>query len=163
MPGPTAAPIVLTADEREVLEDWACRPGGARSLARRSRIVLACAEGGTNGQVAARVGVSARTVATWRRRFATARLAGLSDEPRAGRPRSLSGSKIREVVTRTLEEAPPAGATRWTSRSMARASGLSQSTVSRMWRALGIRPQPVEARTIGLSRPSQIRGPENNQ
>jgi len=127
-----------------VLEGWVRRPKTAQALATRSRIVLACAAGGTNGQVAERVGVSLATVAKWRNRFAADRLEGLSDDPRPGRPRTVSDEKVHEVITRTLEEKLRGGDTHWSSRSMARASGLSQSTVSRMWRAFGLKPHLVE-------------------
>jgi len=136
--------IELSDEERTVLEGWVRRPKTAQALATRSRIVLACAAGGTNGQVAERVGVSLATVAKWRNRFAADRLEGLSDDPRPGRPRTVSDEKVHEVITRTLEEKPRGGDTHWSSRSMARASGLSQSTVSRMWRAFGLKPHLVE-------------------
>lgn len=100
-------------------------------------IVLACAGGGTNAQIAADLGVARGTVAKWPGRFLTGGLDGLADEPRPGAPRKVSDAQVEEVITRTLEEAPPNGDTHWTSRSMAKASGLSQSTVSRMWRAFG--------------------------
>jgi len=144
MPGPRAVQIELSDEERTVLEGWVRRPKTAQALATRSRIVLACAAGGTNGQVAERVGVSLATVAKWRNRFAADRLEGLSDDPRPGRPRTVSDEKVHEVITRTLEEKPRGGDTHWSSRSMARASGLSQSTVSRMWRAFGLKPHLVE-------------------
>jgi len=144
MPGPRAAQIELSDEERTVLEGWVRRPKTAQALATRSRIVLACAAGGTNGQVAERVGVSLATVAKWRNRFAADRLEGLSDDPRPGRPRTVSDEKVHEVITRTLEEKLRGGDTHWSSRSMARASGLSQSTVSRMWRAFGLKPHLVE-------------------
>ncbi|MBL7494698.1 IS630 family transposase, partial [Frankia sp. CNm7] len=144
MPGPSAVPIELSVEEREVLEGWVRRRKTSQALAQRSRIVLACAGGATNAQVAAELGVSRNTVATWRNRFAVDRLEGLSDEPRPGRPRTVSDVKVHEVITKTLEETPPNGDTQWSTRSMARTSGLSQSTVSRMWRAFGLKPHLVE-------------------
>ncbi|OAA19601.1 Homeodomain-like domain-containing protein [Frankia sp. EI5c] len=140
MPGPRAVTIMLSAAEREVLTRWERSPKTAQALALRARIVLACAGGGTNGQVAAAAGVSVATVAKWRNRFAAHRLGGLSDEARPGRPRTVSEAQVREVITKTLEQAPPDGDTHWSSRSMAAASGLSQSTVSRIWRAFDLEP-----------------------
>ncbi|OAA22293.1 transposase [Frankia sp. EI5c] len=148
MPGPNAVSIELTAAERDVLRGWAregAREGASsQSLAMRSRIVLACAEGATNAQVAADLGVSRGMVAKWRNRFAADRLDGLSDEPRPGRPRLVTDAQVEELIARTLEGDPPDGATHWTTRSMAKASGLSQSTVSRMWRAFGLKPHLAE-------------------
>src|ERR1019366_4429299 len=105
-------PIVLTADERHTLEQWARRPKTAQRLARRSRIVLACAEGLSNGGVAARVEVSGNSVCKWRERFRVRRVPGLTDEPRPGAPRKATDDRIVEVITRTLE-GPPAHATQW--------------------------------------------------
>jgi transposase len=144
MPGPSAVPIVLSDEERGVLTGWARPRKTAQALATRSRIVLACAAGDTNAQVAADLGVSRGTVATWRNRFAVDRLEGLSDEPRPGRPRTVDDAKVEDVITRTLETTPPNGDTHWSTRSMAKATGLSQSTVSRMWRAFGLKPHLVE-------------------
>ncbi|AEH09853.1 putative transposase [Candidatus Protofrankia datiscae] len=144
MPGPSADPIELSSAERAVLEGWARRRKTAQALALRSRIVLACADGGTNSGVAAELGITRGTVAKWRERFAVDRLEGLSDEARPGAPRKVTDAQVEAVIARTLEEKPPNGDTHWTSRSMARASGLSQSTVSRMWRAFGLKPHLVE-------------------
>jgi transposase len=135
---------VLTAGEREQLGRWARRRRTAAGLAARSRIVLACAAGENNSQIARRLGVTRPTVAKWRGRFAAGRLEGLLDEPRPGRPRTLSDERIEEVIVRTLEAAPPDGGTHWSTRRMAAASGLSQSTVSRVWRAFGLQPHRVE-------------------
>ena len=144
MPGPLPVPIVLTEEERRVLEGWERRPTTSQALATRSRIVLACASERTNGQVATAVGVSVATVVKWRGRFAKDRLEGLVDEPRPGRPRTVSDDQVYEVVTKTLEATPPNGDSHWSTRSMAKATGLSQSTVSRMWRAFGLKPHLVE-------------------
>jgi len=135
---------VLTAGEREQLERWARRRRTAAGLAARSRIVLACAAAENNSQIARRLEVARPTVAKWRGRFAVGRLEGLLDEPRRGRPRTLSDERIEEVIVRTLEAAPPDGGTHWSTRRMAAASGLSQSTVSRVWRAFGLQPHRVE-------------------
>src|SRR5512143_2861955 len=118
MPGPRASPVELSSAEREVLEGWARRRKTAQALAVRSRIVLACADGGTNTGVAEQLGISRGTVAKWRRRFLTDRLEGLSDEPRPGAPRRITDAQVEAVIARTLEEAPPNGDTHWTSRSM---------------------------------------------
>ncbi|SBW24396.1 hypothetical protein FDG2_4136 [Candidatus Protofrankia californiensis] len=118
------------------------------ALALRSRIVLACSDGGSNTQVAEDLGVARATVAKWRGRFVVDRLDGLVDEPRPGAPRKVSDAQVEAVIARTLEERPPNGDTHWTSRSMAKASGLSQSTVSRMWWAFGLKPHLVETRKL---------------
>ena len=135
---------MLTAGEREQLGRWARRRRTAAGLAARSRIVLACAAGANNSLIARRLGVARPTVAKWRGRFAAGRLEGLFDEPRPGRPRTLSDERIEEVIVRTLEEEAPEGGTHWSTRRMAAASGLSQSTVSRVWRAFGLQPHRVE-------------------
>jgi len=125
MPGPLPVPIVLTVQERRVLESGERRPKTSQALATRSRIVLACASERTNGQVASVVGVSVATVVTWRGRFAKDRLEGLVDEPRPGRPRTVSDEQVHEVITKTLEAAPSSGDTHRSTRSMAKATGLS--------------------------------------
>ena len=100
-------PLLLTDDERRVLAQWARRPTTAQRVARRSQIVLACAEGRTNRAVAAQLGVSSNCVCTWRERFRVRRLAGLNDEPRPGVPRTVTDDRVVEVITRTLEAPPP--------------------------------------------------------
>ena len=109
MPGPRAVPIELSDEERRVLESWVRRPKTSQALATRSRIVLGCASERTNGQVATAVGVSVATVVKWRGRFAKDRLEGLVDEPRPGRPRTVSDDQVHEVITRTLETTPSNG------------------------------------------------------
>ena len=141
--GRRAVEVVLSAEEREVLERWARRPKSAQSLALRCRIVLGAAAGEANKSMAARLGCSEATVSKWRRRFAERRLEGLADEPRPGPPRTVSDELVEEVVVRTLEGAP-SDATHWSTRSMAAAVGLSQSTVVRIWRAFGLKPHLVE-------------------
>jgi transposase len=143
-PGRPTAEVILTHDERETLERWARRPKSAQSLALRCRIVLLCAEGVINGKVAARLGASAATVGKWRRRFAELRLEGLQDEPRPGVPRTVSDEDVERVVVKTLEETPQ-DATHWSTRSMARATGMSRSTVGRIWQAFGLKPHLTES------------------
>lgn len=135
--------LVLTDDERQTLRTWAGRPKSTQRLAQRARIVLTCAEGLDNQRVAAKLGVCSATVGTWRRRFVERRLDGLSDEPRSGAPRKLSDADVERVITRTLETTP-AAATHWSTRSMAKAAGMSQTAVSRIWRAFGLKPHRGE-------------------
>jgi len=135
--------ITLTDDERQTLERWAQRPRSSQALALRCRIVLACAQGMSNVEAGAHLGVHPVTVAKWRGRFATRRLEGLSDEPRPGVPRSITDTQVEQVITKTLEEIP-AAATHWSTRSMAQATGMSQTAVSRIWRAFGLKPHLVE-------------------
>jgi transposase len=143
MPSPKLDPLVLSDEELAVLTGWARRRKTAQALALRSRIVLRCAEGGTIGQVAEKVGVSRNMVSKWRSRFLAGRLAGLSDEPRPGRPRVITDEQVERVMTKTLREMPRQDA-RWSTRSMAEATGMSQSAVSRIWRAFGLKPHAVE-------------------
>jgi transposase len=139
MPSPVAVRVVLTDAEREQLQAWARRPKSAQALALRSRIVLAASEGLGNTQVAQRLGVKRDTVRKWRDRFAASGLDGLLDEPRPGRPRTVSDEQVEAVITRTLESTP-ANATHWSTRSLAAELGLSQSAVSRIWRAFALQP-----------------------
>jgi transposase len=131
--------LELAADEREQLVLWSRRAKSAQSLALRSRIVLACADGLDNKQVAARFGVVPATVSKWRRRFVDKRLDGLLDEPRPGGPRSISDEQIEAVIVATLERAPK-DATHWSRASMAAESGLSRSTIGRIWREFRLKP-----------------------
>ena len=110
----------------------------------RSQIVLACAAGGTIGSVAAELGVSRDMVSKWRGRFLRDRLEGLTDEPRPGRPRTIGDEQVELVITRTLEERGPGEDTHWSTRSMAAATGMSQTAVSRIWRAFGLKPHLAE-------------------
>ena len=142
--GRPKAELVLSSEERETLERWARRPTSAQALAQRCRIVLACAEGLTNQQVAAAEGVNQVTVGKWRARFAARRLDGLHDEPRPGAPRTITEADVERVITKTLEEAPR-DATHWSTRSLAAQVGLSQSAVSRIWRAFGLKPHQLES------------------
>jgi transposase len=144
MPSPKLAPLELTDDERRALEGWVRRRKTAQVLALRSRIILDCADGRSNQSVAAGLGVSRDTVAKWRSRFLRSRLEGLTDEPRPGRPRTVSDEKVERVITAALEQAPPGGDTHWSTRSMARSAGVSQSTVSRIWRTFGLKPHVIQ-------------------
>jgi len=134
----------LTDDEREALERWTRRPTTAQALAQRARVILACASGRTNTRVARELRLTKQTVGKWRSRFVAARLDGLLDEPRPGAPRRISDAQVEQMVTLTLE-ATPREATHWSTRAMATRCGLSQSTVSRIWRAFGLQPHRTEA------------------
>src|SRR3954468_8232709 len=139
MPSPFAVPIELTAEERAQLEAWERRRTSAQALALRSRIVLAAAEGPNNTEIARELGIAVSSVRKWRNRFAEHRLDGLSDEPRPGQPRKITDDKVEEVIVKTLETTPK-DATHWSTRSMAREVGLTQSAVLRIWRAFGLQP-----------------------
>ncbi|HEX5247718.1 MAG TPA: IS630 family transposase [Gaiellaceae bacterium] len=138
------AEVVLTVEEREVLERWARRPKSAQALALRCWIVLAAADGRASKEIAAELGCNHNTVSRWRGRFARRRLDGLHDEPRPGKPRSISDADVERVIVKTLEEQPK-DATHWSTRSMAAATGMSQSAVSRIWRAFGLKPHRSES------------------
>jgi transposase len=144
MPGRRAVELVLTDAERTELESLASRRSTAQGLALRARIVLACADGSRNQEVAAGLGACKHTVGKWRRRFSERRVDGLRDEARPGAPRTVDDERIEALVTATLESVPK-DATHWSSRGMARASGLSVSTVQRVWRAFGLQPHRQEA------------------
>jgi transposase len=138
--GRPKAPLVLTEEERQTLQRWSRRSKTAQALALRCKIVLACADGATNQAVADQLGIWPQTVAKWRGRFVRERLEGLTDEPRPGRPRTITDAQVEQVITKTLEEPPPRQDTHWSTRSMARATGMSQTAVSRIWRAFGLKP-----------------------
>lgn len=143
MPSPKAVEIALSDAEREQLESWARRRKSAQALAQRSRIVLAAATGKPNTEIAAELGVGRPMVTKWRSRFAEGRLDALVDEARPGRPRTISDAQVEEVIIKTLESTPK-DATHWSTRSMAGEVGLSQSAVSRIWRAFGLQPHRSE-------------------
>lgn len=141
--------LMLSSDERHRLNALAHRSRSAPELARRARIILACAEDRPTMAIARRLHVSPTTVCKWKTRFLHDRLDGLYDEPRPGAPRTLGDEQIEAVIVRTLEETPR-GATHWSLRGMAKASGLSRSTVNRIWRAFGL--QPHRSKTFKLSK-----------
>ena len=146
--GRPKTPLMLTADEREHLVSMAHRSRSAPQLARRARLVLACASGLANTAVARQVRETPGTVSKWRGRFVADRFAGLLDEPRPGAPRQVTDAQVEQVVVRTLE-ATPRAATHWSTRGMAQASGLSRMTISRIWHAFGL--QPHRSETFKLS------------
>ena len=136
-------PLALDGAERETLEQWTRRPKTAQALALRARIVLACADGRSNTAVAAELRVCVDTVGKWRSRFLEQRLDGLLDQPRSARPRMIDDADVERVIALTLETTPK-DATHWSTRSMARRSGLSHTTVSRIWRAFALQPHRTE-------------------
>jgi transposase len=137
--GRPKAPLVVTDVERRELESLARRARSAPVVARRARVVLACATGADNRRVAQRLRLARTTVGVWRQRFVTRGVAGLFDEPRPGAPRRITDAQVEAVVVRTLESTPR-GATHWSTRDMARATGLSAMSISRIWRAFGLQP-----------------------
>jgi transposase len=155
MPNNMATPIELTDQERAQLEAWARRRSSAQALAQRSRIVLLAAEGRKNVEIARELGVHRPMVTKWRNRFADQRLDGLVDEPRPGRPRTITDEQVEEVIVKTLETTPT-DATHWSTRSMAAEVGLSREAVGRIWRAFGLQPHRRES--WKLSRDPQFVG-----
>lgn len=144
MARPHAVAIQLTDADREVLLDWIRRRKTAQALALRARIVLACAEpAATNTAIAAELGLSLMTVSKWRRRFAQHGLAGLDDAPRSGAPRTILDAQVEAVITTTLECVPD-NATHWSTRALAAHLGMSQTTISRIWRAFALAPHRTE-------------------
>ena len=141
--GRPVTPMSVTADERETLERWARRPKTAQAMAQRARLILACADGRSNTAVAHTLGVTRPTGGKWRARFLVKRLDGLLDEPRPGAPRRITDADVERVLTLTLESTPR-DATHWSTRSLARACGLSQTAVCRIWRAFALQPHRTE-------------------
>lgn len=134
--GPALAELSLSDNEREQLKRWVRRPKSAQDLALRSRIVLECATGASNSEVSRRLGISLPTVGKWHSRFIGNRLDGVVDEPRPGRPATVSIGQVEQVIIDTLESTS-ANATHWSRASMAEKSGLSKSTTGRIWKAFG--------------------------
>jgi transposase len=153
MPISTPVQIEVSEDERAQLECWARRHSSAQALAQRSRVVLLASEGLNNTEIAARLGVQRPMVRKWRSRFAEFRLDGLIDEPRPGKPRTISDEQVERVIVKTLESTPK-DATHWSTRSMAAEVGLTQSAVHRIWRAFGLQPHRQE--TWKLSKDPQF-------
>lgn len=141
--GRPKAELVLNVDEKEQLESWSRRRKTAQALAFRSRIILECAKGLTNTEVAEKLSTSNQTICKWRNRFVQFRQDGLQDSPRTGAPRSVDDKKVEEVITRTLESTPK-DATHWSTRSMAAQTGVSQRTIQRIWKAFGLQPHRQE-------------------
>lgn len=143
-PGRSKPELVLSAEERAELTRWARRAKSAQFLALRARIVLRCADGGTNKEIAAELGISHNTVNRWRSRFVRLRLDGLADEPRPGRPPSILLDQVEDVLTATLESTPGRD-THWSRASMAKHSGLSKSTIGRIWKKFDLKPHLQDA------------------
>ena len=149
--GRPKAELILSADEREQLTRYARRATSAQALALRSKIVLACADGADNKSVAEDLRCSAATVTKWRRRFVEHRLDGLSDEPRPGRPRTISVDQVEDVIVATLESTSK-NATHWTRSKMAQRTGLSETTIGKILE--GLRPQAAPGRSLqAINRP----------
>jgi transposase len=142
--GRPLAALTLEDPDRETLTRWTRRPKTAQALAQRARIVLAAADGRSSEAIAAELDLTAHTVGKWRRRFLERGPDGLLDEPRPGAPRTIGDERVEAVITRTLEE-KPTDATHWSTRSMARRMGMSQSSISRIWQAFGLQPQRTES------------------
>ena len=143
--GRPKAELVLADEERLTLERLVNRRKSAQALAMRARIVLSCAQpGATNRSVAVQLKVSEAMVGKWRRRFVERRLNGLFDEPRPGPPRTITDDQVEAVIVKTLEE-KPVDATHWSTRSMASATGMSQTSISLIWRAFGLQPHRAES------------------
>jgi transposase len=148
-PGPRLKPLSISPKDEAQLTAWSRRPKTAQALAVRARIVLLAGQGVNNSDIARQVPATFKTVSKWRRRYLDLGLDGLLDEPRPGTPRKLSDEQVERVLTRTLESQPEA-ATHWSTRDMAKACGLSQSSISRIWRAFSLAPHRSE--TFKLSR-----------
>ncbi len=137
------APLTISDEQRSELRGWARRPKTAQAMALRARIILLCADGLSNQDVAEEVGANRATVGKWRRRFIEMGLDGLVDAPRPGAPRQITDEEIERVIARTLEETPK-NATHWSIRSMAEATGLSRSSINRIWRSFSLQPHRIE-------------------
>ena len=151
--GRPKAELRLTNKERETLQRFAKRRALWNAIVMRSKIVLRCATGAENQDVAEDLGVSEAMVGKWRKRFVERRLDGLLDEPRVGRPRSVTDAQVERVVDKTLHDRPKKG-THWSSRSLAKEIGMTQSTVGRIWKAFGLRPDRSES--FSLSKDPQF-------
>ena len=136
-------PLELTDEDHDKLRTIALRPKSAQAMAMRARIVLSCAQGMSNSEVARKLHITGATVGKWRERFRKSGMDGLLDEPRVGAPRKITDQQIEQVVTKTLE-AMPSNSTHWSTRLMATEMGLSQNAIVRIWRAFGLQPHRVE-------------------
>src|SRR5213592_2932312 len=137
-------PLTLTKDEQERLQSLAHRARSQPALARRARVVLACAQGLANKSVAKKLRCSLGMVGKWRSRFLKMRLEGLYDEPRPGAPRKVTDDDVERIIIQTLETTPR-GQTHWSTRELAKATGFSRMTISRVWRAFGMQPHRTES------------------
>src|SRR3954454_3439085 len=153
MPSSVLSPVALSVAERAQLESWTRRRTSAQALALRSRIVLLAGDGRNNTEIARELGIHRNVAGKWRSRFLKDRLDGLVDEPRPGRPRTITDDQVEEVIVKTLETTPK-DATHWSTRSMAREVGLTQSAVLRIWKAFGL--QPHRQQTWKLSKDPQF-------
>lgn len=151
--GSPKAELIVTDDEREQLQRWARRRKSSQALALRSRIVLACAEGHDNKTVAANLGCAGATGGQVAARFVTDGLDGLSDEPRPGRPPTISAERVEDVVVATLDSVPR-NATYWSRAKMAERTGLSKSTIGRIWRSFELKPSSSRTARTGSSCPT---------
>jgi transposase len=147
-----AIEIVLDDAEKQGLKALIRKHGAPQSLAVRARIVLSAANGLTNKEIAAKLDVCAHTAGTWRNRFASYRMEGLYDEPRPGASRQIGDDEVVAAIRKTLET-PPKGATHWSLRTMAKATGHSPSTIHRIWRAFGLQPHRSEALKLSSDPP----------
>lgn len=141
--GRPMSPIILTNEETETLGHWIRRAKTGQALAQRCRMIVGCASGKSNAIVAAELGFCPQTVGKWRSRFLKHRLDGLLDEPRPGAPRKITDADVERAITMTLESMPD-GATHWSTRLLSKKTGLSQSAVSRIWRAFALQPHRTE-------------------
>lgn len=135
--------IILTENERDALEAMLRKPSLGQSMALRAKIVLLCAQDLPDLRVATQIGVTHATVGKWRKRFIEYGIDGLADAPRSGCPRTIADEQVERIIKMTLESTPP-DATHWSTRSMASRSGMSQSAISRIWRAFSLKPHLSE-------------------
>ena len=151
--GRPKAALTLSQDEKETLKGWIRRRKTHAALSLRAKIVLRCATGAANIDVAEELCISNLTVGKWRRRFVDHRLAGLLDEPRVGRPRTITDEDVVRAIDTTLHE-DPKGRTHWSTRALGKRLNMSKDTVARVWRAFGLRPHRSE--TFSLSNDPQF-------